>query len=237
MLKEEGVEDIEIFSDNIHSLCDGPCASCDSENDYFKQNPPQRNFTQKCQDCEKYKKLFLKLKELEEQCYQLKNQINFARHHQLHQIKSVETQSKTGISESLHEPLMKIAHKRLISDKSTFEQLTPSEQTLWTRFKTDDIYRFLTGEPDTVPEFQYNWTSIPATGTNNQRPSSSYCSSSSCASSTTSAAWTSSSTTATGTNNQHPSSSYCSSSSCASITTSAAWTSSSTTATGRPQFK
>jgi hypothetical protein len=161
MLKEEGVEDIDIFSDNIHSLCDGPCASCDSENDYFKQNPPQRNFTQKCQDCEKYKKLFLKLKEREDQCYQLKHQINFARHQQHHQIKSVETQSKTGIAESLREPLMKIAHKLLISDKSTFEQLTPSEQTLWTLFEMDDIYRFLTGEPDTVPEFQYNWTSIP----------------------------------------------------------------------------
>jgi len=56
---------------------------------------------------------------------------------------------------------MKIAHKLLISDKSTFEQLTTSEQTLWTLFETDDIYQFLTGEPDTGPEFQYNWTSIP----------------------------------------------------------------------------
>ncbi len=53
---------------------------------------------------------------------------------------SVETQLKTGIAESLLEPLMKIMHKLLISDKSTFEQLTPSEQTLWTRLKTEDIY-------------------------------------------------------------------------------------------------
>jgi hypothetical protein len=35
------------------------------------------------------------------------------------------------------------------------------EQKLWTTFKTADIYRFLTGEEDTVPEFQYNWTSVP----------------------------------------------------------------------------
>ncbi len=35
------------------------------------------------------------------------------------------------------------------------------EQYLWTRFETADIYRFLTGEENTVPEFQYNWTSIP----------------------------------------------------------------------------
>jgi len=53
---------------------------------------------------------------------------------------TVETQLKTGIAESLLEPLMKIAHKLLISDKSTFEQLTPSEQPLWTQFETEDIY-------------------------------------------------------------------------------------------------
>jgi hypothetical protein len=49
----------------------------------------------------------------------------------------------------------------LISDRTTFEQLTTTEQILWTRFETTDIYRFLTGEEDTVPEFQFNWTSIP----------------------------------------------------------------------------
>ncbi len=31
---------------------------------------------------------------------------------------------------------------------------------MWTKFETADIYRFLTGEEDTIPEFQYNWTSI-----------------------------------------------------------------------------
>jgi hypothetical protein len=107
----------------------------------------------------------MKLKEHEDQCFQLKTQINFAHQHQLHQnfnqIKSVEPQLKTGIAESLRKPLMKIAQKLLISDKSTFEQLTPSEQTLCTCFETEDIYRFPTGELDTVPEFQYSWTSIP----------------------------------------------------------------------------
>ncbi len=73
----------------------------------------------------------------------------------------MDTKLKTGIAESLREPLMKIVQKLLISDKATFEQLTTTEQNLWTRFETGDIYRFLTGEKDTVPEFQYNWTSIP----------------------------------------------------------------------------
>ncbi len=53
---------------------------------------------------------------------------------------------------------MKIAQHLLISDKNNFEQLTPEDQQLWTTFETSDIYRFLTGEEDTVPEFQYNWT-------------------------------------------------------------------------------
>jgi hypothetical protein len=108
--------------------------------------------------------LFLKLKEHKEQCYQLRQQINLARQHKLHQInqiKSVDNKLKTGIAESLREPFMKIAQHLLISDKNTFEQLTPKEKQLWTTFETADIYRFLTGEEDTVPEFQYNWTMVP----------------------------------------------------------------------------
>ncbi len=73
----------------------------------------------------------------------------------------MDTKLKTGIAESLRKPLMKIAQQLLISDKATFEQLTPTEKQLWTKFETADIYRFLTGEEDTVPEFQYNWTSVP----------------------------------------------------------------------------
>ncbi len=73
----------------------------------------------------------------------------------------MDTKLKTGIAESLREPLMKIAQQLLISDKATFEHLTPTEQKLWTTFETAVIYRFLTGEEDTVPEFQYNWTTVP----------------------------------------------------------------------------
>ncbi len=161
MLKEEGgCSDFETIS----LLCSEPCPSCDIENKYVKLNPPKRNFTQKCNSYEEFKKLFFKLNEHEEQCYQLKQQINFARQHRLHQInqiKSVDTKLKTCIAESLWEPLMKIVQQLLISDKATFEQLTPTEQKLWTTFETADIYRFLTGEEDTVPEFQYNWTTVP----------------------------------------------------------------------------
>jgi hypothetical protein len=60
MLNEEGgTKDMEM---EIDSLCDGPCASCDSEAEYFKLNPPKQNFTQKCENYESFKKLFLKIK-------------------------------------------------------------------------------------------------------------------------------------------------------------------------------
>jgi hypothetical protein len=69
MLEEEvGSSDFDF----IDSLCDEPCPSCDSENEYFKLNPPKRNFPPKCDNCQEFKKLFLKLKEHEEQCFQLK---------------------------------------------------------------------------------------------------------------------------------------------------------------------
>ena len=98
MLKEEGgTSEFE----TIDSLCSEPCPSCDTEEEYFKLNPPKRNFTHKCHSCEEFKKLFLKLKEREEQCYQIRQQINFARQHRLHQInqfKSVDTKLKTELT-------------------------------------------------------------------------------------------------------------------------------------------
>jgi hypothetical protein len=57
MLNEEGGSS---ECETIDSLCSEPCPSCDTENDYFKLNPPKRNFTQKCNSCEEFKKLFLK---------------------------------------------------------------------------------------------------------------------------------------------------------------------------------
>ncbi len=53
----------------------------------------------------------------------------------------MEVELKTGIPESFGEALMKVVHKLLVRDDSTFEELTPQEQ--WTRSETDDIYRFL----------------------------------------------------------------------------------------------
>jgi len=56
MLNEEGGAD---DGETIDSLCDGPCPSCDAENDYFKLNPPKQYFTQKCNNCEEFKNSFL----------------------------------------------------------------------------------------------------------------------------------------------------------------------------------
>ncbi len=80
---------------------------------------------------------------------------------------SVNEKLITGIPKCLCEPLMRVAYKLLIRDYSTFEELKPQEQELWKNFKTDDTYKFLTGEPDTVLEFcfgiQLQLTSQPST--------------------------------------------------------------------------
>jgi hypothetical protein len=66
------------------------------------------------------------------------------------------------INEGLREPLLNVANKLLGRQHLNFDQLTASEQELWTKFKTSDIYQFLTGESDTVPEFCHNWFSFSA---------------------------------------------------------------------------
>ncbi len=66
------------------------------------------------------------------------------------------------INESLCEPLLNVANKLLGRQRLSFEQLTPSEKDLWTKFETSDIYQFLTGESNTVPEFCHNWLTFSA---------------------------------------------------------------------------
>jgi hypothetical protein len=71
---------------------------------------------------------------------------------------NIFNQSVIGaIKEALRTQLTSIASKLLSSEHSKLEDLSLEEQTLWTSFDNSDIYEFITGEPDTLPEFQYNW--------------------------------------------------------------------------------
>ncbi len=56
----------------------------------------------------------------------------------------------------MHEPLLMIDNKLLGRQNLSFEKLTFTEQELWNLFVKSDIYEFLTGEKDTVPEFCHN---------------------------------------------------------------------------------
>jgi hypothetical protein len=58
------------------------------------------------------------------------------------------------INKALPEPLLHIAHKLLGRQCLNFKQLTTPEQQLWLLFENSDIYKFLTGQKDTVPEFE-----------------------------------------------------------------------------------
>ena len=39
----------------------------------------------------------------------------------------------------------------------TLDQLSQEEQDLWNSYDNRDIYKFLTGEKDTHPEFRFDW--------------------------------------------------------------------------------
>ncbi len=66
------------------------------------------------------------------------------------------------INEAFGEPLMHIANKLLGRQCLNFEQLTPPEQELWSLFEKSDIFEFLTGQKDTVPQFE-NYLTFGAT--------------------------------------------------------------------------
>ncbi len=49
---------------------------------------------------------------------------------------------------------MHIANKLLGRQRLNFDQSTPPEQQLWSLFEKSDIFEFLTGQKDTVPQFE-----------------------------------------------------------------------------------
>jgi hypothetical protein len=130
-------------TENIDSLCEPSdnCTQCESEYTYFA-NKNSLQF-QLCQ---------LKLAEQCCKLWQLKLMKKEA-----NKINSTEDRCHSTVPERFQKPLMKVAYKLLSRDETTFEELTPTEQQLWSSFETDQIYRLLTGEPDTVPEFRFNW--------------------------------------------------------------------------------
>jgi hypothetical protein len=68
----------------------------------------------------------------------------------------------TAIKEELRGSLLSIASKLLASEHTRLHHLSKAEQQLWNSFEKADIYEFLTGEKDCIPEFQFNWISPKA---------------------------------------------------------------------------
>ena len=63
----------------------------------------------------------------------------------------------SAIKEELRLKLTSIASKLLSSEHFHFWNLSEEEQHLWRQFDKEEVYKFITGEEDTLPEFQYNW--------------------------------------------------------------------------------
>jgi hypothetical protein len=72
-------------------------------------------------------------------------------------LKDADQATICAIKEALRDRLLSIASRLLNSQHSKFEDLTEEDKNLWTQFDNSDIYEFITGEKDTLPEFQYNW--------------------------------------------------------------------------------
>jgi len=68
----------------------------------------------------------------------------------------------SAIKEELRSSLLSIAPKLLASEHTRLHHLSKSEQLLWNSFEKADIYEFLTGDKDCIPEFQFNWFSPEA---------------------------------------------------------------------------
>jgi hypothetical protein len=145
-------------NDTINSLCDPSqnCGRCESEETYLAES-----------------------KTLPFQWRQLKLAENRCKHCRLklmrreaEKINSTQERCHSNMPECFREPLMKKAYKLLSRDEATFKELTPSEQKLWTSFEPDQIYRLLTGESDTVPEFRFNWYTVDTTDGYCERPQS-----------------------------------------------------------------
>jgi hypothetical protein len=63
----------------------------------------------------------------------------------------------SAIKEELRLKLTSIASKLLSSEHFPFWNLSEEEQHLWRQFDKEEVYKFITGEEDTLPEFQYDW--------------------------------------------------------------------------------
>jgi len=72
-------------------------------------------------------------------------------------LKDTDQATICAIKEALRDRLLSIASRLLNSQHSKFEDLPEEDKNLWTQFDNSDIYEFITGEKDTLPEFQYNW--------------------------------------------------------------------------------
>ncbi len=62
-----------------------------------------------------------------------------------------------AIKGALRSSLTSMASKLLSSEHTKLEDLSLEEQNLWKSFDNSDIYKFITGEPDCLPEFQFDW--------------------------------------------------------------------------------
>jgi hypothetical protein len=138
------------FTKNYTQYC------CDKCYNAFKS----MNFSTDPNICEKHRKL-IKSDQNEKAranslCALIKN-IKYCKYDADQTKKDADPTKISAIKEELRGKLTSIASKLLSSQHSRLQDLSEEEQLLWKSFDNGEIYEFITGEPDTLPEFQYNW--------------------------------------------------------------------------------
>jgi hypothetical protein len=112
------------------------------------------NFASDPNVCKKHKNLII---QNEKRANSLCALIKYCKNDADHTKNDADPIKISAIKEELRDKLTSIASKLLSSEHTRLQDLSDEEQILWNSFDNGEIYEFITGEPDTLPEFQYNW--------------------------------------------------------------------------------
>jgi hypothetical protein len=137
------------FTKNYTQYC------CDKCYNAFKK----MNFSKDPNVCEKHKNLInsdqIEKAHANSLCALIKN-IKYCNNDADQTINDADPIKIAAIKEELRGKLTSIASKLLSSEHFHFNQLSEGEQHLWRQFDKSEVYKFITGEQDTLPEFQFD---------------------------------------------------------------------------------
>jgi hypothetical protein len=159
---------ISLLKDEFEDQCDGNifaegfskyhCKNCYNGTKIFSYFACQTDIFQDPQNLIKKTENFNQPNEnFMSELFNLIKDHKYCKNDAINQLKDVDQTTIGAIKEVLRARLVSIASGLLNSQHSKFEDHLDEDKTLWKQFDNSKIYEFITGEKDTLPEFQYNW--------------------------------------------------------------------------------